>query len=104
MQRGNLIVSKWGECGSYIGYIHQSFIDWSSKPIIFNKGRILGVKKSLKLGTKPIHRTKPNDYGQIICVIPKVLYRREKRSIFPTVGFHEFVEGMMRGENKYISI
>ena len=90
------MISKWKDCGSYFGYMKQSCIEWSSNPIIFNKKKkLVGTKKCIKLGTKPIHRTKLDDYGKCVCIIPSVLYTRDKNTIYPTLGFQEFVYSML---------
>ena len=38
----------------------------------------------MTLGTGSAHRTKVDQCGQVVCVIPRDLYRRKKRKIIPT--------------------
>ena len=98
MQRGNLIVSKWGVCGTYFGYVQNSYIEWSSNPIMFNKKKkIIGMHKKFRLGAKPVHRTKVGDSGETIGIVPKIFYKRDKCSIQTTSGFNEYIFGLLNG-------
>ena len=45
IQKGTLLVSKWGECGDYFGYVQPTYIDWASRPIIFVNQKIFGINK-----------------------------------------------------------
>ena len=99
ISRGNLIISKWNDCGMYFAYVQQAYIDWSSRPILFNRTRkIIGATKSFRLGVKPEHRTKLNDYGECVCVIPKILYNKKRNVFVPEEGFHQFVYGTINGQ------
>ena len=65
-------------------------------PIVFNKKRkILGMSKEIRLGRKPVHRTKLDNHGRVLGMIPEMLYKREKCTINPTLGFHEFIDSLL---------
>ena len=101
MRKGDLLLADWGDCGAYLGYVQSSYIDWSSMPILFNKKRkIIGIGKQIRLGKKPVDRTKLDNHGRILGVVPRLVYKREKCSIHPTSGFHEFVYSVFNFESE----
>ena len=65
-------------------------------PIVFSKTKkIIGMNKKIRLGKKPVHRTKLNNHGNVFDIVPKMLYKREQCTINPTSGFHEFIYNLL---------
>ena len=82
--------------GHILDYIQKSCIEWASQPIMINKNKkVIGIRNVIKLGSKPIHRTKVDDHGNIVCIVPKVLYTKSKCIVKPMVGFKAFVQSTL---------